>query len=247
MDKISRASSPDKFAERRAELGEAALQTLATLGYARTSLREIAQNSEFSHGVLHYYFTDKLDLILCSVRQYKARCVQRYDQVTAEATSFDELLQGFSASLGDTLRAEATMHRLWYDLRAQSLFEQAFRADVAEIDKSLEKMIWRVMSRFAELTGEPLRLPPHVMYAALDGLFQQCLLKHLSGDTKAVAAMQKDVRLVVSQWMGRPVAEPRAKGVAQARAAAAAEPRRKAPARPMTNTARRPRRKVAIA
>ena len=35
----------------------------------------------------------------------------------------------------------------------QSLFEAAFRADVAEIDKSLEKMIVRVMARFAELTG----------------------------------------------------------------------------------------------
>ena len=42
----------DKFAERRAQLADAALQTLAELGYARTSLREIAQNSQFSHGVL---------------------------------------------------------------------------------------------------------------------------------------------------------------------------------------------------
>lgn len=192
----------DKFAERRAELGEAALQTLADLGYARTSLREIAQNSVFSHGVLHYYFKDKLDLILCSVRQYKARCVQRYDQVTAEATSFDELLEGFANSLGETLRSEATMHRLWYDLRAQSLFEAAFRADVAEIDKSLEKMILRVMARFADLTGRPLPLPSNVLYATLDGIFQQGLLKHLSGDKKAVASMQKDVRLVVGQWFG---------------------------------------------
>src|ERR1700751_2507035 len=93
----------DKFAERRAALGEAALQTLAELGYARTSLREIAQNSEFSHGVLHYYFTDKVDLILCSVRQYKARCVTRYDEVTASSTSFEELLDGFAAALGDTI------------------------------------------------------------------------------------------------------------------------------------------------
>ena len=191
-----------KFAERRAELGEAALQTLAELGYARTSLREIAQNSEFSHGVLHYYFTDKLDLILCSVRQYKARCVKRYDDVTATATSFDELLEGFVAALGDTLRKEAPLHRLWYDLRAQSLFEEAFRADVAEIDKSLERMIWRVMSRFAEITGEPVRAPRSVTYAIFDGLFQQGLLKHLSGDKKAVAKMQADVRLVVAQLVG---------------------------------------------
>ena len=71
MDRISRAQV-DKFSQRRAELGEAALQTLAALGYARTSLREIAQNSEFSHGVLHYYFRDKVDLITYCVRQYKA-------------------------------------------------------------------------------------------------------------------------------------------------------------------------------
>jgi AcrR family transcriptional regulator len=191
-----------KFAERRAELGEAALQTLAELGYARTSLREIAQNSEFSHGVLHYYFTDKLDLILCSVRQYKARCVKRYDEVTTTAASFEELLDGFAAALGDTLRNEAPLHRLWYDLRAQSLFEPAFRADVAEIDKSLEKMIWRVMSRFAEISGEPVRAPSGVAYAMFDGLFQQALLKHLSGDRKAVAAMQANVRLVVGQLIG---------------------------------------------
>jgi AcrR family transcriptional regulator len=195
----------DRFAERRAELGEAALQTLAELGYARTSLREIAQNSEFSHGVLHYYFDDKLDLILCSVRQYKARCVKRYDDVTASATSYDELLEGFVKALGDTLRNEASLHRLWYDLRAQSLFEEAFRADVAEIDKSLEKMIWRVLSRFAELTGEPVRAPSSVTYAMFDGLFQQGLLKHLSGDRKAVSAMQSHVRLVVAQLMGTPV------------------------------------------
>jgi len=195
-------SRDHKFAERRAELGEAALQTLAELGYARTSLREIAQNSEFSHGVLHYYFTDKLDLILCSVRQYKARCVKRYDEVTTTATSFDELLDGFVTALGDTLRHEAPLHRLWYDLRAQSLFEAAFRADVAEIDKSLEKMIWRVLSRFAEITGEPVRAPSAVAYAMFDGLFQQGLLKHLSGDKRAVAAMQANVRLVVAQLVG---------------------------------------------
>jgi AcrR family transcriptional regulator len=191
-----------KFAERRAELGEATLQTLAELGYARTSLREIAQNSGFSHGVLHYYFEDKVDLILCSVRQYKARCVKRYDDVTATATSFDELLEGFVAALGDTLRKEAPLHRLWYDLRAQSLFEEAFRADVAEIDKSLERMIWRVMSRLAEITGRPVRTPSRVTYAMFDGLFQQALLRHLSGDRKAVAKMQADVRLIVAQLVG---------------------------------------------
>jgi AcrR family transcriptional regulator len=205
LDRIPR-QRVDKFAERRAELAEAALQTLSELGYARTSLREIAQNSEFTHGVLHYYFRDKVDLILCSVRQYKARCVTRYDQVTAEARTYEDLMTGFLEALAQTMRDEAHMHRLWYDIRSQTLFEAAFRADVAELDKSLENMIWRIMCRFAELTGEPQTMPPSVIYAMIDGLFQQCLLKHLSGDADAIGQMQEDVRLVLSKITKNPAA-----------------------------------------
>ncbi|MGJ7554725.1 TetR/AcrR family transcriptional regulator [Variovorax sp. RB2P76] len=194
----------DKFSERRAELGEAALTTLAALGYARTSLREIAQNSEFSHGVLHYYFSDKVDLIICSVKQYKARCVKRYDHAVESATTYDELMEGFLQSLGDTLQGEGHVHRLWYDLRSQALFEEAFRADVVQIDKSLEDMIWRIVSRFAELSGEPCGLPPSAAYALFDGLFQQALLKHLSGDAKAIEAMQADVRQALTRLFAAP-------------------------------------------
>lgn len=203
-DRVPRARV-DKFAERRAELGKAALQTLGELGYARTSLREIAQNSEFSHGVLHYYFSDKIDLILCSVRQYKARCITRYDDVTSGARSFDGLLDGFTHALGETVRTEAPMHRLWYDLRSQALFEPAFQDDVAELDKGLEQMVWRIMSRFAELAGRPLEVLPAVIYAMLDGLFQQCLLKHACGDTTAIAVMQEQVRWTVLQVVGAPL------------------------------------------
>jgi AcrR family transcriptional regulator len=194
----------EKFEQRRAELGEATLQTLATLGYARTSLREIAQNSAFTHGVLHYYFSDKTDLILCSVRQYKARCVTRYDDVVDQAPDHAALLQGFLDVLGQTLRDEAPLHRLWYDLRAQAMFEEAFRADVLAIDKSLEKMIWRVVARLAALSGVQEGLPsPALAYATVDGLFQQALLRHLSGDRKAIATMKREVGELLGRLLPR--------------------------------------------
>ncbi len=44
----------DKFEDRRRELADAALLTLADLGYARTSLRTVAELTNFSHGLLHY-------------------------------------------------------------------------------------------------------------------------------------------------------------------------------------------------
>ena len=184
----------EKFNARRVELAEAALETLGELGFARTSLREIAQNSAFTHGVFHYYFSDKLDLICCCVRHYKAKCVTRYDQVTATAQSRDELMEGFLAKLAATLRDDARMHRLWYDLRSQALFEEAFRKDVVEIDKSLEAMIWRVASRFAELGGKQPAVSSCVLYALFDGLFQNALLKHISNEPRAIPDLLDEVR-----------------------------------------------------
>ena len=183
----------DKFGERRAQLATAALQTLAELGYARTSLRDIAQNSEFSHGVLHYYFSDKFELITYCVRQYKAECVTRYDGIAADAESADELRMGFGRAMAGTLRDDGALHRLWYDLRNQSLFEPAFRDDVADIDQSLERMIWRIVSRYAELSGVPPAVPSRLAYALFDGLFYQALAGHLAGDAAAAADLERRV------------------------------------------------------
>jgi TetR/AcrR family transcriptional repressor of bet genes len=179
--KVTRRSPADKFDERRNQLAESALRTLGELGYARASLREIANNSEFSHGVVHYYFSDKLELIIYCVRYYKARCVTRYDGVVAESTTADELVGAFAAKLAETIRDEAPMHRLWYDLRTQSMFEESLREAVVMIDKTLEDMIWRVVSRYAELSDRSPAVAPAAAYGLLDGIFQQALFGHLTG------------------------------------------------------------------
>lgn len=199
-DRISRRQV-DKFAERRAQLAASALLTLSELGYARTSLREIAQNSEFSHGVLHYYFRDKVDLITFCVRLYKAECVTRYDQIVAESNTATELREGFGAAMAGTLREDATMHRLWYDLRNQSLFEESFRDDVQDIDQSLERMIWRIVSKYAELSELSLAVPSRLAYALFDGVFQQALLGHLHGDTGAADVLAVNVARVLDGFV----------------------------------------------
>jgi AcrR family transcriptional regulator len=187
----------DKFAERRDQLAAAALRTLAELGFVNTSLRDIAQHSDFSHGVLHYYFANKSELITHCVRQYKAECVTRYDAIVTTATAADELLFGFGATMAGTLRDDVAMHRLWYDLRNQSLFEEEFRADVAEINDSLERLIWRIVTRYAELSERDLAVTPAFTYALLDGVFQHALLRHLGGDPAAPSDLDEQVRQIL--------------------------------------------------
>jgi AcrR family transcriptional regulator len=189
--------SVDKFDARRNELADAALATLGELGYARTSLREIAQNTSFSHGVLHYYFRDKIELITFCVRRYKAVCVTRYDEVVARAGTAPVLADDFADALVTTMREDFAVHRLWYDLRSQSTFDDALRLTVAELDAQLEAMIWRVVERYADLAGGRPVVTPLVAYATFDGLFENCLVRHIGGDAGAADELRTGARWLI--------------------------------------------------
>jgi TetR/AcrR family transcriptional repressor of bet genes len=215
---VVRQAPAEKYDERRSQLAESALRTLGELGYARTSLREIAGNSPFSHGVVHYYFDDKLELIIYCVRYYKARCVTRYDAVVAESSTAEELVEAFAAKLVETISDEAPMHRLWYDLRTQSMFDPALRDAVLEIDETLEDMVWRVVERYAELAGRPVARSPRAAYGLLDGIFQQALLGHLTGREVALGELVDEVREVMPFLLspsGTSPARPRRSGRAR--------------------------------
>jgi hypothetical protein len=55
-------------------------------------------------------------------------------------------------------------------------------------------MVWRIASRFASLGGREPMVSRGALYALFDGLFQRCLLRHLSGDRRAIADLQEEVK-----------------------------------------------------
>ena len=194
MASPARSSREERFEERRNQLAQSALATLGELGYARTSLRDIAQHSEFTHGVVHYYFTDKVELITHCVRLYKGQWVNRFDKVVESSRTARELAERFADRMVETMIEDASLHRLWYDLRTQSLFEEAFRDDVLEIDRTMQDMIWRVVERYSALSGGGALLDPQAAYALFDGLFEKALLGHLSGEPDAASHLAERVR-----------------------------------------------------
>jgi AcrR family transcriptional regulator len=198
VDRFERARV-DKFAARRAELADATLATLGELGYARTSMREIAQKTDFSHGVLHYYFRDKIELITYCVRRYKEHCVTRYDEIVARAAAPEDLARQFADALVATMLEDTVMHRLWYDLRVQAMFDEALRETVIDLDRQLEEMIWRVVSRYAELAATTPAVPSAGAYSVFDGLFENCLMRHIAGDDTAAGRLRTEAAWLLTR------------------------------------------------
>ncbi|MGB3709296.1 TetR/AcrR family transcriptional regulator [Gordonia sp. (in: high G+C Gram-positive bacteria)] len=179
------ARRADKVATKRDELARAALSALSERGYAATGLREIAANSEYSHGVLHYYFSDKLDLITHCVNLYKRECIASYDDVLDGAGDAESLRLRFAQRLTATMEADLSTHKLWYDLRMQAVFEGSLREDVRAIDDELEAMVWRIVREYAALAGGQPLLDSAGTYASLDGLFERAVRRRSSGDVDA--------------------------------------------------------------
>ena len=139
----------EKFGARRDELGRAALDTLSQLGYARTGLREIAHNSGYSLGVLHYYFSDKNELIIHCVKQYKAECVLRYDAIVDQSTTARRAVRTLRSRAWPRNRSRRRPRctdsgTTCAPRRCSKMFSGPA---MVEIDTSIEAMVWRVIDK----------------------------------------------------------------------------------------------------
>ena len=157
-----------KREEKRRLIAESALEALKELGYANTSLRDIAEKCDLSLGMLHYYFEDRSDLIIYCVTVYKSAFVEDIAEALDKAEGREEVIEAFSEALVASIVDDEMVHRLWYDIRTQAMFDETFRPVVAEIEAMLIDI---VRSAFVK-AGRAV--PDHIemYYALLDGAFR---------------------------------------------------------------------------
>ncbi|MGP8025285.1 MAG: TetR/AcrR family transcriptional regulator [Acidocella sp.] len=175
---------PDK----RQELAQHALLALAELGFARLNLREIATRSGVALGVIHYYFKDKKELLIYCVGLYKDAFIQNLEEQIASADNLAALKSQFITALVHSVEEQGHIHRLWYDIRAQALFDAAFHPVVDDHEARLIGVVQQLLDKIRALGGQPeMRKNPVALdvYLILDGWFRYFLQQHLGGNPQA--------------------------------------------------------------
>lgn len=185
-------SKTQKRELKKRELVDSALLTLAKLGYARASLRDIAKQCGVSVGVIHYYFEDKDELIKHCVLIYKEQFLDKIQRVVTEAATYDELIEGFFDQLVTAVADDAESHRLWYDIRSQALFEPALQTIVADIENAMIAQLQEVLQRINALGKDTGKVNHLNFYLLLESHFRYWLQKKLcEGDMEAPAKMKQ--------------------------------------------------------
>lgn len=185
--------------ETRNELASHAIMALSELGYARTGLRDIATLSGRSVGALTYYFDDKIDLISYCVRLYKEQFVGQIDRAMNGHSSNAEIIETVTSAFARAIEQDANKHRLWYDIRSQSLFEEAFRPVVREIEDNLIAMVVRFLRQLGRSANKG-----QSTYFLLDGLFRVHLQAALEGDTLAPEKLKTAMSELLHSTEGLP-------------------------------------------
>lgn len=182
---------------KKRQIADSAIEALKELGYANTSLRDIAEKSDLSLGMLHYYFEDKTDLIIYCVEIYKREFVANISEALEKAEGRDQVIDAFSNALVASIYDDGMTHTLWYDIRTQAMFDETFRPIVLEIE---EMLIGIVRSAFVRAGhAEPAQVG--IYYALLDGAFRYIMQGQISANPRSREEMVETFRALLSQLL----------------------------------------------
>lgn len=184
----------EKRDEKKRLIAQSALQALKELGYANTSLRDIAAKSDLSLGMLHYYFEDKTELIIYCVSTYKQDFVRRTQQAIDAAKDRDQVIAGFTDALVQSIIDDEATHRLWYDIQTQAMFDATFRPVVAEIEDMLINVTRLALSKAGVCDGEA-----EMLYALIDGAFRHLMQAQITRSPRSRADLTAILRRLMEQ------------------------------------------------
>lgn len=182
-----------KSADKKRELAMHAISSLADLGFARINLRDIAQRSGVSLGVIHYYFENKTELLIFCVRLYKEDFIVGIEELIAHAERPESLIASVADFLANTIDQDAHIHRLWYDVRAQAQFDEAFQTAVEEFEVLLTDVFQHFLTKMNALGADCGVTDPLRLYVVLDGWFRYFLQHKLMGDCEAASNLRNRV------------------------------------------------------
>ena len=149
---------------------DAAIRTLATLGYAKTSIGDIAKTAGMSKGAVHYHFESKHDLIAQVLERCAAMLRARVRQAWEVPGEPAERVRRALSEMRRMRRDAMPELRVLADMMAQGLYDASIRKPIAALFEANRKEIVEQLEAFGVEPTLPLRIVPRLLLGTLDGL-----------------------------------------------------------------------------
>ncbi|RSZ58454.1 TetR/AcrR family transcriptional regulator [Massilia atriviolacea] len=115
--------------QRRAQIVQALMDTMAEHGYEKATIQLIARRAGLTPGLLHYHFHSKADILLALVKALAGAAQQRYQAFAQDAQDDGQRLGAYiDARLGLGEGADAGAVAAWVVIGAEAVRQPEVRA-----------------------------------------------------------------------------------------------------------------------
>jgi len=176
--KRRRTAAPE---ERRQQLVDATIRTIANRGLAETTIATVAQEAGLSQGIINLHFQSKDRLLTETLRylsdEYRNACAE------AAAAAGDSPVAGLQAMVDhDFRRSICTREKLavWFAFWGERRFRPTYRRICAERDKSYDELVRRLCAKLCAEGDYPdvdSALVADGLSALTDGLWLDLLVR----------------------------------------------------------------------
>ena len=164
---------------RRAQIIEATIATLATRGFARTTLTEVARNAGLSHGLVLFHFSSK-DGLLADTLAHLAEEYRQNWQSALAAAGDDPAAQLTAMIRADFLPTICTQPRLaawcayWGEAQSRPLYQETCGETDADYEATLTEICTR-LNHAGGYGGTPARMA-RILSLTLQGTWMDLMM-----------------------------------------------------------------------
>ena len=163
-------------AQRRVQITQAMLQTMAEQGYAKATVQKIARVAGLTPGLIHYHFKTKQEILVALIEQLHQLGEARFRRLSEHADSPEMRFKAFlDAHLA--LGPDADKHAVasWVVIAAEAVRQEEvrtlFRALTAERLRHLEELLGSVFKHRGKSADAVPRLAAALL-SLIEGAFQ---------------------------------------------------------------------------
>lgn len=178
--------------DKKKRIIEAAYTIFAKKGYTNASIKDIAKEAEVAPGLVHYYFENKLDVLLSVQKHVQENYHEQYENRDAHLLTSQETLR--------EIKARAEKDPDWYSWRyeiySMGLKNEELRDEVAKILKDgRDSLAFPLADRQIE-GSEALA---SILLACFDGLALQKIIDPTFDINKAYEILERIVEVYLKK------------------------------------------------
>ncbi len=146
--------SPQKSADKKTQILEALNQCLQAKPFDQTSIKDIAQAAGVNHGLLHYYFKNKEDILIhyidYVIDHYRALFADWLSQKEGEGTIGRELIDAFFTFMNEKITLNRPLSTVFIEIWEIAVYHPAVKAKLKHAYNEWMEILTDMLSRVTQ-------------------------------------------------------------------------------------------------